>query len=388
MSAVPLTLRYRPHTFADLVGQNRSTAVLRAMVRKDRVPPVLIFGGTRGSGKTSAARILAAALNCKKRDSDSAEPCGSCVQCEGVWLTNSVSVLEIDAASSGGVEDVRKLRDLALYSHDGTYRVVLLDEAHGLSREAFNALLKTLEEPPPRTVFVMLTTEANKIPETIRSRAMSFEFRRIRSEEIIGRLTYVAKTEHLEVEPDLLSEIARQAKGGLRDAIMLLDQVRSIGISKGADFREWFGVAELGLELIKTCLSGDYAAVVECSAEAVARTGDASQLLTEAAEVLRDLVIIHAGGNPPCMPEQLEGRMALASSVKELSGLAEAMRVLWRASGQVRHEEDQVLAAQVIGVILSDALCPTARQPIPQSIAAVGAELSLDDMRGMAAALL
>jgi DNA polymerase-3 subunit gamma/tau len=361
--------------------------VLRAMVRQQSVPPALIFGGSRGTGKTSAARILAAALNCTERAEGEAEPCGKCGQCEGVWLSNSSSVIEVDAASSGGVEDVRKLRDITLYAHSGTHRVIMLDEVHSASRDAFNALLKTLEEPPPKVVFVLLTTETGKIPETIRSRAMSFEFRRIRPAEIVERLLHIAAAESIAVDEDLAAQIARQAKGGLRDAVMLLDQVRSIGISKGSDFREWYGIADTGLELVRVCLSGEQAAVVECCAEAVARTGDAGQLMAEATEVLRDIIVIRAGGEPPCLAQQLEARAQLAVAV-DPACVAEALRVLWRASGQLRYEEDQVLAAQVVGVILADTLRPKADQPIPQAQwNGRGAALTLDEMQSMVAAL-
>ena len=378
-----LTLKYRPRLFRDLIGQQRVTAVLRVMVRKDAVRPALIFYGARGTGKTTAARVLSAALNCTERKPDESEPCGRCAQCDGVWRSNSASVIEVDAASSGGVDDVRKLRDLTMYSHAGAWRVIMLDEVHSASREAFNALLKTLEEPPSHTVFVLLTTERNKIPETIRSRSMDFEFRRIPPEAIMERLRYVAAAEHMVVEDDLLAEIARQAKGGLRDAVMLLDQVGSIGISKGSDFRDWYGVADAGAELVRVCLSGNLGAVVECCGEAVARTGDAVQLMSEALEVVRDMILIAAGARPPCLQEQLAVREALVSSV-DAGCLVPAMRVLHQASERLREEEDQVLSAQVVAVLLADTLHP-ARRPIPEERRT--SEMTLEEMKGMVAAL-
>jgi DNA polymerase-3 subunit gamma/tau len=378
-----LTLKYRPRMFKDLIGQGRATAVLKVMVRTG-VPPALIFFGARGTGKTTAARVLSAALNCTGRSADESEPCGHCAQCEGVWAANSSSVIEVDAASSGGVEDVRKLRDLTMYSHSGKYRVIMLDEVHSASREAFNALLKTLEEPPPTARFVLLTTERNKIPETIRSRSMDFEFRRIPPEGIIERLHYVAACEHMSVEDDLLDEIARQAKGGLRDAVMLLDQVRSIGISKGGDFRDWYGVADVGAELVRVCLSGNLAAVVDCCSDAVGRTGDAVQLMSEALEVLRDMVVIAAGGRPPCVAEQFEARAALTSDV-DAGCVGKAMNVLWQASRQLRYEEDQILSAQVVAIILADTLRPQ-RRPIPE-LDRRTSEMTLDEMKGMVASL-
>jgi DNA polymerase-3 subunit gamma/tau len=354
-----LTLKYRPKTWADVVGQEATTTVLQGMVRKQDVPPCLILGGTRGSGKTTTARILAGALNCLQVADG--EPCGQCGSCLGVWKTNSQSVLEIDAASSGGVDDIRKLRDLALYAHDGEWRVVLLDEAHSMSKEAFNALLKTLEEPPPRTVFIMLTTEVHKIPDTIQSRGMRFEFRRITLKDIARRVKWIAVTEGIAHDNQLMVEIARHARGGMRDAVMTLDQCRITGIETAEAFRAHFGSEEVAPPIIHAALVGDLGTVTKLAGEAVNRTGDASQLVAELTQVVRDLLVVKTGGTPPCMPQSVPARKQLAQAV-DVSALPRALQILWDARSRVRDDDDQLTAGQVTCILLAEAL-----KPIPQT---------------------
>lgn len=350
-----LALSYRPVTFSDVVGQAPIKAVLQAMVRTGQVPPALIFGGSRGTGKTTCARIMAAALNCD--DQKNGDACGICPSCKGVQATVSSSVLEIDAASNGGVEEIRKIKDICSYAHEGTWRVVLLDEAHSMSREAFNALLKLLEEPPPGTLFVLLTTEVHKILETVRSRSMAFEFRRLSPADIIGRLQHIAATEKIDADPALLSEIAQRCQGGMRDAVMLLDQVSRVGISTVEAYRDLFGITDIAVPLLTAALAGDLpkgAALIE---DAFTRTGDASGVAADLVSLVRDLLTLKAGATLSGMsPEAVAARQGLVERTPQ-SQLATAIRVLWELKPRVRATEDDQLASMHMAyVLLTEAL--------------------------------
>src|SRR5690242_14679662 len=234
---IALARRYRPKRFSDLIAQEHVGAALRGAVAGGRVAHGYLFAGPRGVGKTTAARILAMALNCERRASTAAagEPCGECDSCTRVWTgATNLDVVELDAASNRGVDDARDLRERAMYaaSAEGRHKVYIVDEAHMLTREAWNALLKILEEPPPRVVFVFATTEPQKIAQAAApalSRLQRFDFRRIGPADIRDRLMTVLAAEHVEAEPDAVALIARAADGSMRDALSLADQALSVG---------------------------------------------------------------------------------------------------------------------------------------------------------------
>lgn len=251
-----LALRYRPARFAHLVGQESARAILQALVHAQDLPPALLFGGQSGTGKTSAARLLAAALNCTQPTNG--DCCATCPSCVAVRNGHSHSVHEIDAATNGGVADIRALRQLAEYASDGPWRVILLDEAHSLSREAFNALLKVLEEPPARTLFVLVTTEPDKIMETVRSRCMPIFFRPVAHAAIVERLTYVDRVEHLDMPTPVLAEIAEHADGGVRDALMLLDQATRTNTCDVASLRSLTGRTDLPAQIVAALTRADH----------------------------------------------------------------------------------------------------------------------------------
>lgn len=352
-----LTLSYRPTRFAEVVGQGHVKAVLRGMVREGSTPPALIFGGSRGTGKTTSARILAAALNCP--EASDGDACGRCPSCLSVQRTNSTSVLEVDAASNGGVEEVRQIRDMCQYAHAGQWRVVLLDEAHSMTANAFNALLKILEEPPPRTVFVLVTTEVDRILETVRSRSMLFEFRRISRSDTVARLRSIADAEHVKATDDLLEEIATRSKGGLRDAVMLLDQVRRTGVEDAPEFRDLFGIRDVSLELFRAALAKDHAAGSAIIGDTYRRTGDLSQVTTDLTYLVRDVQVVRCGGRPECGEAAEEDRRRLAEEVNDAQ-LVRAITVLWELRARQRSRDvDQRASTEMAFTLLSEALAPT-----------------------------
>ncbi len=226
MSYQVIARKWRPQTFADVVGQQHVTRTLSNAIQSGRVAHAYIFSGARGVGKTTTARILAKALNCVK--GPAAEPCNACDSCREIGLGNSLDVIEIDAASNRGIDQIRELREMVRYAPaGGRYKVVILDEAHMLTDEASNALLKTLEEPPDKVIFVMATTEPENLAETIRSRSQHFHFRALSFAEIVEALEQICVKENLTAEPGALGVMARAAEGSLRDALSLLEQARA-----------------------------------------------------------------------------------------------------------------------------------------------------------------
>jgi len=226
MSYQVIARKWRPQTFDDLVGQQHVTETLKNAIKNDRVAHAYIFSGARGVGKTTAARILAKALNCVKGPTPN--PCGECDSCKEIAAGTSLDVIEIDAASNRGIDQIRELREMVRYAPAASRsKVVILDEAHMLTGEASNALLKTLEEPPDRVIFVMATTQPEDLVDTIRSRSQHFHFRALTFAEIAGRLEEIAKKENLKIEPGAMAVIARMAEGSLRDALSLLEQARA-----------------------------------------------------------------------------------------------------------------------------------------------------------------
>jgi DNA polymerase-3 subunit gamma/tau len=243
MSYQVIARKWRPQTFSDLVGQSHVTSTLANAIKHDRVAHAYIFSGARGVGKTTAARILAKAMNCAK--GPTAEPCGECDSCKEIAAGTSLDVIEIDAASNRGIDQIRELREMVRYAPAASRsKVVLLDEAHMLTSEASNALLKTLEEPPDRVIFVMATTQPEDLSDTIRSRSQHFHFRALTFAEITGRLEEIANKENLKIEPGALAVIAQMAEGSLRDALSLLEQARAYcgDVIPDKEVRELLGV--------------------------------------------------------------------------------------------------------------------------------------------------
>src|SRR3954470_12579709 len=225
MSYQVLARKYRPQRFSDVIGQEHVTHTLQNAIKRQRIAHGYIFSGHRGIGKTTIARILAMALNCRATDVPSPEPFGICDSCQEIRAGNSVDVIEIDAATNRGIDEIRELRDGARYrpARD-RYKIYILDEAHQITDAAFNALLKTLEEPPSHIVFMMATTQPEDIPQTIRSRCQHFSFHAVKFDDIIGQLRAVAKQEGIAIDEDALAILAEAGDGSMRDALSIMDQ--------------------------------------------------------------------------------------------------------------------------------------------------------------------
>jgi DNA polymerase-3 subunit gamma/tau len=291
--------KWRPAEFDEIVGQEHVTTTLRHAIAGGRISHAYLFSGPRGTGKTSAARLLAKAVNCLDPD-PARRPCNQCVMCQAVNEGRLLDLIEIDAASNTGVDDVRDLRDKIAFSpNEGQYKVYIIDEVHMLSTAAFNALLKTLEEPPPHAIFVLATTESHKVPATVTSRCQCFTFRRLPSSVIVERLQGQCARDGLQVEPAALALIARHATGSLRDAISLLDQliVAPEEPVTLAQAQALLGAAggETVMALVDAWLEGDAARGLDVIAAAMNDGIDPRQFARQVVEHLRYLLLVKAG---------------------------------------------------------------------------------------------
>lgn len=292
--AEPLALKYRPKRFADLVGQKASRAVLAKICESRDLPATMIFAGVRGTGKTSVARIVARSVNCENRDRF--EPCGVCSSCVAITKETAPFVTEVDAASRGGVANMRELIDEAMFSQGDHYSVFVLDEAHAISGPGFTALLKTLEEPPPNVLFVLVTTEPHKIPETIHARSMLFRFSKITIPDLVSRLMWVVESEELEAEEAALRWIAEAANGGMRDALMMLDQLSRLGGVITTKLCEGvFGQMSV-VPLLDALVSGNAAKAVLACEELAASVGDVGSLVDRLIGAVRDDLVARGVG--------------------------------------------------------------------------------------------
>ncbi|MFP4379248.1 MAG: DNA polymerase III subunit gamma/tau [Candidatus Sumerlaeia bacterium] len=313
-SYIGLARKYRPATFSDLVGQDQIARALEQQLLsgarnegQTRVSQAYIFSGPRGTGKTSSARILAKCLNCTAQDQPTPKPCGKCDQCLSISRGVSMDVIEIDGASNNKVEDIRELQETVNQNpFSARKKIYIIDEVHMLSTSAFNALLKTLEEPPPFVIFIFATTEYEKIPETIKSRCQSFQFRRISMEDLVKRLEYVAEQEKIEMDPSerraILDAIAFAVDGGMRDALMTLDQITALsdGLVRLDDTVRFLGVVEheLLIQTIEYMHHRDTRALLGMVNQLVERGRDMERFVKNLLLFMRDLMILKSGADP------------------------------------------------------------------------------------------
>src|SRR5512140_520946 len=290
--------KYRPKGWDQVVGQGHVVQTLKNAIAADRVGHAYLFAGPRGTGKTTLARLLAKAVNCLDAD-PKRRPCNECANCKAVNENRFMDLIEIDAASNTGVEDIRDLRDKINFTpSQGRLKVYIIDEVHMLSTPAFNALLKTLEEPPPHAMFILATTEIHKIPATVLSRCQRHEFRRLPVDEIVRQLKLIAKEEKIQADDDALIQIARQSAGGMRDAISLLDQLSSMdGKITLALAQTVLGTAtsQTVLDVISSVMDHDPAHGLETIHKALDAGADPRSLARQIVEYLRGLMLIQMG---------------------------------------------------------------------------------------------
>ncbi len=376
-----LARKYRPSTFAELIGQEAMVRTLSNAIATGRIAHAFILTGVRGVGKTTTARILSRALNCVGPDGSggaTAEPCGQCAQCRAIADDRHVDVMEMDAASRTGVDDIRELTEGVRYRPvSGRYKIYIIDEVHMLSKNAFNALLKTLEEPPPDVKFVFATTEINKVPVTVLSRCQRFSLRRVPVEQLIPHYRRIAETEGVEVEPAALALIARAADGSVRDGLSLLDQAIALSggrVAEGA-VRDMLGVADRGLvfDLLESVLRGDAPA-------ALAQMGHLYQGGADPLMVLQDLLdLIHFVTRLKLAPEAgtgdpiAEGDRARARPLGAkltMPVLARAWQMLLKGLEEVQMAPSPIQAAEMVLVRIAYVADLPAPAELVRSVAA------------------
>ncbi len=315
---------YRPQNFADVVGQPHITTTLQNAILTGAIPHALLFTGSRGIGKTSIARIFAKAINCTGRTPGSPEPCQQCIACTSITEGRSLDLMEIDAASHRGIDEIRSLQEKVRYTTTQlTYKIYIIDEVHMLTTEAFNALLKTLEEPPANVVFVLATTDPQKVPETVISRCMRFDYRRISVDQLVDHLLSICTKEHITAERDALALLARQAKGGVRDALGLLEHMVAYGSSITTSLvEETLGLAhQEGLQQILQGVFSKDRKLVLSQIRALHEKGyDFVQCTDALLEILRCITIMYINPADTIITDLPEGQRTFLTTIcKETS---------------------------------------------------------------------
>lgn len=294
-----LYTKYRSKQFSKVIGQQHVVKVLTNAILHDRVAHAYLFSGPRGTGKTTLARLLAKSLNCENRKANEFESCDKCNSCKEIVSGSSMDIIEIDAASNRGIDEIRQLREKVKFAPSGKkYKIFIIDEVHMLTREAFNALLKTLEEPPKHAIFILATTELHKVPDTIISRTQQFDFKLHAFADIAAQLTNIAKSEKIKIDKESIELISQSAQGGLRDAISLLDQVSNMGgVIDEKVTREILGLTthESLIQFIDKFFQKDLKSTLDIINSINEKGADFCQFIYEVLEILRKLLLFKSG---------------------------------------------------------------------------------------------
>lgn len=374
MSYTALYRKWRPDRFEDVKGQDAVVTTLKNQITRDRVGHAYLFCGTRGTGKTTVAKIVAKAVNCE--DPKDGSPCGVCKSCMAVAEGNSFNVIEIDAASNNGVDSIREIRDEVTYAPtEGRYKVYIIDEAHMITREAFNALLKTLEEPPSYVIFILATTEVNKIPVTILSRCQRYDFKRIDVDTIIERLRELMEAEGIEAEEKAVRYIARAADGALRDAVSLLDQCNSFYFGQTLTYDkvlEVLGAVDTRVfsELLCAVLARDIKGSVKILDSVVAQGRELTQFTADFTWYLRNLLLVKTSDEDEIdevldMTSENLAQLKREAEAADVNRIMRYIRIFSELSNDIRYATQKRILIEIAII----KLCQPSMETDPGSLA-------------------
>lgn len=383
MSYVALYRKFRPDNFDDVKGQDHIVATLRNQIEADRIGHAYLFCGTRGTGKTTVAKIFARAVNCEHPVNGS--PCGECQMCKAIAAGVSLNVIEIDAASNNGVDNIREIVEEVAYSPtEGRFKVYIIDEVHMLSIGAFNALLKTLEEPPSYVIFILATTEAHKIPITILSRCQRYDFRRISLDTISMRLRDLMDKEQVPVEEKALRYVAKAADGSMRDALSLLDQCIAFHFGDELTYDkvlDVLGAVDTGVfsRLLRSVLDRDVAACIALLDEIVVQGRELTQFVTEFTWYLRNLLLVKTSDDIEDVIEVSTDNLRLLKEEAELveaDGIIRYIRIFSELSGQIRYAVQKRVLTEVALIKLCRPQMETKKDTLLDRIRAIEEQLA------------
>lgn len=355
MSYTALYRKFRPDSFEDVKGQEHIVTTLKNQIKTDRIGHAYLFCGTRGTGKTTIAKLFAKAVNCENRKEDGS-PCGTCRSCKAVAAGASMNVIEIDAASNNGVDNIREIKEEVQYSPaEGRFKVYIIDEVHMLSMGAFNALLKTLEEPPSYVIFILATTEAHKIPITICSRCQRYDFKRISVQTISNRLQELMEIEKIQVEEKAIRYIAKVADGSLRDALSLLDQCLSFYMNQDLTYDHVLEVlgavdTEVFSKLLRKIISDDTLGCIRQLEELIMSGRELSQFAVDFTWYLRNLLLVQTAENvEEILDVSTENRIALEEESKmiEPEVLMRYIRIFSELSSQIKYSAQKRVLTEI-----------------------------------------